>query len=172
MIVVGLGNPGAQYDETRHNLGFMVLDALVDSLDWGTWKRAGQVEYLKRSGHVLVKPQEFMNVSGPTLQSFFSSKKILWVANELMVIHDDLDFPLGTVREDRNRSSAGHQGVQSLIDTFGTEDFWRLRLGIGDNRARSIPAETYVLQPFPEEAQPLLADMIGQAVALLQKKLA
>jgi PTH1 family peptidyl-tRNA hydrolase len=171
MIIVGLGNPGTSYETTRHNVGFMVLDALADTLDLGPWKLAGQVLWLKTGRHYFIKPIGFMNVSGPALQSFLTAKKIPIHVDTILVIHDDLDFPVGTVRPDRNRSSGGHQGVQSIIDVLG-QDFERLRIGIGDNRPSGLPSEAYVLHRFDAGEEKIMADAIKQAVDLLRQKLA
>lgn len=164
MIIVGLGNPGVKYETTRHNVGWLVLDKLLATLKGTAWKNERDVRWSKIGELVLIKPQKFMNDSGPALYDFLKYKHLEQPFADLLVIHDDVDFPLGTVRLDVDRSSAGHRGVQSIIETLGTQNFRRLRLGIGDNRLANLPAEDYVLQNFSEAEQPVVATMTQTAV--------
>lgn len=149
-IIVGLGNPGQKYTNTRHNVGFMVADRL---------KKFG----LPKSKCLLVKPQTFMNRSGEAV------KKVIYDKLErLWVIHDDLDLSLGTVRIKFGGSSAGHLGVQSVIDALGSDQFWRIRVGIdrpffsgvisGEQLKRAIA--NYVLKPFPKTDQTILEKVV------------
>lgn len=173
MIIVGLGNPGKEYEGTRHNVGFRVLDLVASTLN-ARWKKEFGVEWCKINDHYLVKPQEYMNVSGSTLNTFQNKKGVSFLAktdaSELLVIHDDVDFPLGEIHEQFNRSAGGHNGVQSIIDTYGQE-FYRLRIGIGNNRDLNIPAEDYVLQKFSVDEAPIISAAIQQAADLLIKKI-
>ncbi len=171
MIIVGLGNPGKQYVTTRHNAGWWVLDALAADLGL-SWKNERSVDIASINGHWLVKPQSFMNESGPAVQDWLQYKKITVAPGDLLIVHDELDFPtVGTVKLQRDRSSAGHNGVQSMFDTFGTQDMWRLRIGIGDNRPLNMPAENYVLQHVAAADQPVMDQAIKQAVELLREKI-
>jgi PTH1 family peptidyl-tRNA hydrolase len=151
-LVVGLGNPGRQYEGTRHNIGFEVLDRLA--------QRAGvkfdnhlrwQAHVAKLPGGVhLLKPQTFMNLSGRSVGQALRFFK--WSANQLLVVYDDVALPLGSLRFRANGSAAGHNGLKSLIEHLGTSDFPRLKLGIG----ASAPGEMtgHVLGKFtPEERQ-------------------
>lgn len=170
MIIVGLGNPGLQYACTRHNLGFMVLDRFARRYPDLIWKAEFGVSWGWVGDHYFIKPQEFMNVSGATLKTFCHKKGLTCTADTLLVIHDDLDLPLGDLRKQTSRSAAGHQGVQSIIEAFGTQDFQRWRLGIGDNRPHNVPAEEYVLQEFTAEEWPIIDRAIDHAADLLQEK--
>lgn len=172
MIIIGLGNPGSEYDQTRHNVGFMVVDKLVEKNNGTSWKKEGGILWSKIGEHLIVKPQEFMNLSGPSVHSFLNYKHIeLLDPTQLVVIHDDLDFPLGELHEQVNRSAGGHNGLISMIEALGTQNFSRLRIGIGNNRDQQIPAEKYVLQKFSVEEQVILQPAITQAVELVQKKI-
>jgi PTH1 family peptidyl-tRNA hydrolase len=118
-----------------------------------------------------------MNLSGPALHDFLNYKQLALdptvLAEQLLVIHDELDFPVGQLKIQTARSSAGHNGVQSIIDTWhGWQGFSRLRVGIGDNRSVNLPAEDYVLRPFTAAEQPVIDQQIKAAVELLRLKLA
>lgn len=176
MIVVGLGNPGRKYERTRHNIGFMIVDRLVDQLNGTKWKKERGVRWSKVGEHWVVKPQEYMNRSGQVLRDFLQFHHLPQQPEDLTasltVVHDELDFPEETVKLQHARSSAGHNGVQSIIDAWGGwNGFDRLRFGIGDNRQHNIPAEDYVLQNFPADTLPVVDRQIDGAVGLLEKKL-
>lgn len=137
-IIVGLGNPGEEYVETRHNMGRMVLDAFVKKHDCPDWKEDKKLKALISSGKVgknkatLIKPETFMNKSGESVKPLVKSKK---AAATLVVIHDDLDLPLGKIKISFNKSSGGHRGVESIIKAVKTEEFIRLRMGISGETA-------------------------------------
>lgn len=132
-LIVGLGNPGPQYESTRHNIGFMVLDKLVKEL--GTvvpqWERDDKKNVLTaRIGDVLlVKPLTFMNKSGFAVKAVADFYKL--TPADIWIIHDDIDLPLGKVKIRERGSSAGHNGVESIMKELGTDAFVRFRLGIG-----------------------------------------
>lgn len=172
MILVGLGNPGKEYEGTRHNVGFMVVDELVKKLDGTTWKKEADVQWSKIGEHFIIKPQEFMNLSGHSLKSFLDYKHIdLSDTTQILIVHDDLDFPLGEIHQQLNRSAGGHNGVLSIIEALGTQNFSRLRIGIGNNRDLNIPAEDYVLQKFSAEEKKIIDGAIDQAVQLISTRL-
>jgi PTH1 family peptidyl-tRNA hydrolase len=137
-IILGLGNPGDEYVETRHNMGRMVLDLFVKKNKFKDWQDDKKLKSLITEGKVngnkalLLKPETFMNKSGEAVKSLIKSKK---VAETLVVIHDDLDLPLGKVKISFNKSSGGHRGVESIIKAVKTEAFIRLRLGISGETA-------------------------------------
>ncbi len=137
-IIVGLGNPGEEYVETRHNMGRMVLDAFVKNDKFKDWQLDKKTQALKVEGKVgknkalLLKPETFMNKSGNSVKPLIKSKK---AAETLVVIHDDLDLPLGKIKISFNKSSGGHKGVESIMRAIKTEAFIRLRLGISGETA-------------------------------------
>ena len=160
-FVVGLGNPGKRYDGTPHNVGFEVIDRLAvsRSLDepGDRPRRRFKVEYFERrfaeERVLLVKPLTYMNLSGPAVQSILGYFK--GVTEDLLVLHDDLDLPVGRLRFRARGSSGGHRGVASLIESLGTRDFARLKIGVcvepgtgssdAENAARTRDAADYVL---------------------------
>lgn len=151
-LIVGLGNPGKEYEKTRHNIGFMAVEDLRLKIEgFSNWKLSSPLEAEICRGHIasccedviLAKPQTFMNASGQSVKKLITNYKLL--ITDLLVIHDDLDLPLGTLRLTFGSGSAGHNGVQSIIDALGTKDFWRLRIGIGPKKG---DAKQFVLKPF------------------------
>ncbi len=155
LAVVGLGNPGKEYENTRHNVGFSVADRLIRHYFIGMQERkfraswgAGQAEGRKI---LFVKPLTYMNRSGEPVGEIL---KYFGIApQQTLVIHDDLDLPFARIRIARRGGAGGHKGIQSIIDHLGTTDFPRLKLGIGRPK-HGEPVETYVLQPpYPEERE-------------------
>lgn len=149
-LLVGLGNPGAKYAYTRHNIGFMVLDRLAERLGVGAWQDKFNAHFAKtqlgQQDVVLVKPQTFMNLSGQAVQQAQAFYKI--PLENLMVAHDELDLPLGALRIKIGGGAAGHRGVQSVASHCG-EGYIRLRMGIG-----RPDSENYVLSDFPKQDHP------------------
>ena len=156
-VFVGLGNPGAQYARTPHNLGFLALDALAEELgaEWKTEKRfKAMIAKVLWEGETLwlVKPQTYMNLSGESVGPFL--KYYGASADELLVLSDDCDLPPGRLRFRPNGSAGGHNGIKSLIAHLGTEAFSRLRLGAGRQTGDPRGLIDYVLHTFsPEEAK-------------------
>jgi peptidyl-tRNA hydrolase, PTH1 family len=148
-LIVGLGNPGREYKETRHNVGFMVVDRLCQK--WGVKPNRLQSKALIAQSMVgeqkviLAKPQTFMNLSGQAVSSLARFYKVDY--GNLLVVHDDLDLPLGTLRLRPSGGSAGQKGLGSTIEQLGTQEFCRLRVGIGRPPGR-MDAAGYVLQTF------------------------
>jgi len=132
-IIVGLGNPGAEYEGTRHNTGRMIVQALAKKLDFPDWKNDMKLKALVTTGKLgkekvqLIIPETFMNKSGLSVLPLVKSKK---AAETLLVIHDDLDIPLGKMKLSFNKSSGGHKGVESIMKAVKTEAFIRLRVGV------------------------------------------
>lgn len=166
-IIVGLGNPGRQYEATRHNVGFMVLDRLA--------ARAGAVfqsnprwqchlTKLPDDGTLLVKPQTFMNLSGRAVQQVLGFYK--WPAAQMLVVYDDAALPLGTLRFREKGSAGGHNGIKSIIQHLGTDAFPRLKFGIGG----SGPGEMvgHVLGKFRPEELELFENTLAKAVEAVQ----
>ena len=170
-IIAGLGNPGDQYRMTRHNMGFLVVDALADDAGIAIHKR--KFEALLGDGRIgtervlLVKPQTFMNLSGSCIRQVIDFYQK--TAEDLIVVHDDLDLPLGTVRIKVGGGDGGHKGVRSVMDHLGGGAFTRVRLGIGKPPFKE-DTEHYVLQTFPKADLETLAGIIrtaGEAVRII-----
>ena len=160
--VVGLGNPGEQYKFTRHNVGFMLLDKLIEkraSLRPKKLKKSLLYEY---SGKKLVYPMTFMNLSGKAVKEVMSNFGIL--PQEILVISDDFNLPLGKIRLRKKGSAGGHNGLQSVIDEIGTADFARLRMGIGPVERDVID---FVLSDFSNEQKELLQKMLDAGVKIV-----
>ena len=164
-VIAGLGNPGPEYAATRHNIGFMVVDQLAAQFG-STWERSGKWEALsaKCGAVLLVKPLSFMNHSGYPLLSVTQFYKI--EPQQILVVLDDLDLPLGRLRLRARGGSGGHNGLESIIMQFDTENIPRLRIGIG-----SAPREgsvDYVLSRFFDEEKPIVRSTIERAVEALK----
>ena len=163
-MVVGLGNPGPEYANTRHNAGFMALDLLAENLRVSYWKdEAGAKVGLVRFGDddlVLVKPQTYMNLSGKAVAKLAKSYDV--AAKDVIVIHDDLDLPECDVRVKRGGGHGGHNGLRSLTDALGTGDYPRVRIGIGRPPGRQDAAD-FVLEPMRKDTAERLADVIPHA---------
>ncbi|MEC3916955.1 aminoacyl-tRNA hydrolase [Nocardia sp. CDC160] len=171
-LVVGLGNPGSEYERTRHNVGFMVADVLAERV-------GGRFTVHKKSGAdllearldgrkvLLAKPRTYMNLSGrpiAALAKFFSVP-----ATEVIVVHDELDLPFGAVRLKRGGGEGGHNGLRSISQALTTKDYLRVRFGIGRPPGRQDPAD-FVLKPFsaPERKEvPVIVEQAADAVELL-----
>jgi len=159
-LIAGLGNPGPEYAATRHNIGFMVVEQLVAQFG-STWEKLPKWDALSaKCGAVLVvKPMSFMNRSGHPLFAIAQFYKI--AAAEILVVLDDLALPLGRLRLRAGGGSAGHNGLESIIIQFGTEEIPRLRIGIGE--APREGAVDYVLSRFFEEEKPIVRSTIDRA---------
>jgi PTH1 family peptidyl-tRNA hydrolase len=145
-IIVGLGNPGKTYENTRHNVGFKVIDAVAEELGVRFWKTAanalvGEANY-KGKKIVLIKPQSFMNLSGGPVKGL--TGRYGFTATDVLVVHDELDLPAGTIKLKIGGGHAGHNGLRSLHQSIGSE-YARLRIGIGRPEGR-MPPHAYVLQ--------------------------
>ncbi len=174
VMVAGLGNPGREYLQTRHNIGFFVVESLASRNDLGF--KGTRFEALCAKGFlgqhpvVLVKPQSYMNRSGFPIQSLSSYFKI--PLSNIIVVHDDLDLPFGRIRVAHNRGHGGHNGIRSVIDAFGSKMFHRVRVGVG--RPQQISgAVGHVLGKFAPEEIKQLDDVVDTAakacVALIEK---
>lgn len=194
-IIVGLGNPGEKYKNTRHNAGFMAIDVLAKQLGL-TWQEnkkfnsaiakfplqkggdGGLTAPLIRGdgGVILIKPLTYMNNSGQTVQAILSYYKLLPkklgiikqkdsdLSDTLTVIHDDIDIELGKYKVSLDSRSAGHNGVQSIIDYLKTKNFKRVRIGVKTEMINKIPADKFVLQNFNEEELNIVKKLIGEIV--------
>jgi len=170
-LIAGLGNPGTDYQNTRHNLGFMALDALAvrwkiplgengKHLLLGRGRRRGE-------SLILAKPLAYMNRSGEVIGPLSAKEKIQ--ASRTLIVLDDLDLPLGTVRFRPRGGTAGHRGMESLVQYLGHEDFARVRLGIGRPDEENMAESDYVLEPFTESELPMVKKVIDEAIRLTER---
>ena len=140
-LVVGLGNPGKDYENTRHNIGFMVLDYIKKD---AKWKEKFDGLYIKEEDVIYLKPLTYMNVSGFAVEKAANFFKI--DPEDILIIQDDLDLPFNTYKLKKNSSSGGHNGIKSIIACLGTDSVLRLKIGIAHDR--SIDTKDYVLSKF------------------------
>lgn len=166
-LIIGLGNPGEKYKKNRHNTGFMAIDAIADKLKFSPpvggfnfqTKFNSEIAEGIIDGEkiILTKPKTFMNESGKAVKAIADYYKIN--IKDIIVIHDDLDIQLGKYKIARDRTSAGHKGVQSIIDALETKDFIRIRIGIGIAENK-IPTEKFVLENFTKEEEKTIIEII------------
>ncbi len=168
-IIAGLGNPGSEYANTKHNVGFMFIDALAEKLGVDGWKTKYDALVAEaRIGTekiILLKPLTYMNDSGRAIGPLLSWYKL--VPQELIVVHDDMDIPAGTVRIRKKGSAGGHNGLKSILYHVGDENFARVRIGIG----RPLPGWTvvnHVLAPFTAEDGPKIREAIGYLIPAVE----
>ncbi len=163
-LLVGLGNPGREYKDNRHNVGFMAIDRLVVRLNARGMKLQSKAIVVTATYEerklILAKPQTFMNLSGQSVQGLAHFYKV--PLTNLMVLSDDLDIPFGTIRIRASGGAGGQRGMASTIERLGTRDFPRLRIGIGRPPGHMDPA-AYVLQDFPKDEASLLSDVLDHA---------
>lgn len=162
-VIVGLGNPGPQYAETHHNIGFLLVDLLAEAYKLqfrakfqGLWTE-GNVEGERI---LLLKPQTFMNLSGRSVRELANFYKI--PGCDLLIVHDDMDLSFGKIRLRNQGSAGGHNGIKSILAELGTDKFWRLKLGVGRPPKEYDPA-SYVLSSFADDETTQLEEMLGRA---------
>lgn len=183
-VVAGLGNPGPQYEVTRHNVGFLVVDALADAhgLRFGPRKFEAETARGRVAGEevLLAKPQTYMNLSGRSLAPLVAFYKV--APEDLLVVHDDLDLELGRIQVRERGGDGGHNGLKSIVAELGTREFRRLRLGIGRPRPpEGAPAASaaaprgqvvdHVLSAFDQDEIPALERVIARAVEAIESVL-
>jgi len=163
-IIVGLGNPGREYRDTRHNIGFMLIDRLAEKLNARSMRVQSKaiITTAQYEGRkiILAKPQTYMNLSGQSVQGLVRFYKI--PQENLMVAHDDLDLPFCALRLRPGGGSAGQKGIASIIQQLGTPDFARMRLGI-DRPPGRMEAAAYVLQAFTQKESQQVAELLDKA---------
>ena len=171
-IIVGLGNPGGAYAKTRHNAGRIVIEVLRKKLDLPDWEYKKTYDALVSKGEIagqevlLLQPETFMNDSGKSLLTLVKSKVD---AEQLVVIHDDADLPIGSWRSARDRGAGGQKGVESIIATLKTRDFYRFRVGIAPDITPGglrRPAGEYVLEKFTTDE---LATIKSRAIGITER---
>ena len=164
-LIVGLGNPGQTYARQRHNVGFMTLDAISckHNVIFTKHKSKSMIATLRLNNMnvILSKPQTFMNLSGQSVQELVRYYDIQ--PDNILVIFDDLDLPIGDIRIRKSCGSSGHKGMQSVITLLGTNTIPRLRLGIGRPPANVDPKD-YVLKPFSEQQKSLMNSLIPKLI--------
>lgn len=152
MLIVGLGNPGKQYERTVHNMGFMVTDCLLSklgrTLDKSGCKAKYCVEYIGGKKQIIAQPQTYMNLSGESVKELMGSGKFL--PEDVLVIYDDIDLPLGNVRVRREGSGGSHNGMKNIVAECGTTAIPRVRIGVGDERGNR-DLKDYVLSKVSGE---------------------
>lgn len=167
-LIVGLGNPGRKYSRTRHNIGFMVVEEIAGRCNADfTRKREGYrigKGSLEDHDVLLIEPFLYMNKSGPVVKNVLIKYNI--PRDKLIVVHDDLDMETGKVRIRRTGSSGGHKGLESIIQSIGSKDFIRLKIGIG--REEGMPAEEYVLWKFNRQEMQVIEESIQQAADAIE----
>jgi len=163
-MVVGLGNPGREYRETRHNIGFMVIDAFAAKHEIKLTKVQNKaiigISKIGENRVILAKPQTYMNLSGQAVSALMRFYKV--PLTNLIVAHDDVDLPFGVIRMRPGGGSAGQKGVNSIIERIGSQDFPRIRMGVGRPPGQ-MDAAAYVLQNFHKSEQETLADFLKRA---------
>ena len=166
-LIVGLGNPGRQYEATRHNIGFMVLDRLAAAAGVGfqsSPKWQCHLAKLPDDGTLMLKPQTFMNLSGRAIRQVIMFYK--WSPEQMLVVYDDAALPLGSLRFREKGSAGGHNGIKSIIEHLGTDVFPRLKLGIGGSQPGGLTG--HVLGNFSSDEQPPLENALATAFKAVQ----
>jgi len=171
-LIVGLGNPGSKYLLNRHNVGFVAIDYLSKSVgvrnEEGKSEHQGKtVDFKWESEPVkLVKPETFMNLSGDCVSDIVNFYKI--ETEKIIIVHDELDLPFGQMRLKKKGGDGGHNGVSSLIERLGTDDFLRVRIGIGRPPHPEMSPASFVLQNFSKEEQASLPTILEKAVDAIE----
>jgi peptidyl-tRNA hydrolase, PTH1 family len=164
-LIVGLGNPGIEYQFTPHNLGFLTIDRIAGDLKVDVRNRqcralTARVVIAEQSA-LLIKPETYMNLSGVSVRELMQRYEAQ-PESDLIVIQDELDFPLGTLRIHTRRSSAGHNGIESIIDALGTKDFLRIRIGVAPER-KVADGKEYLLAPMRKATLKVVDGMLDTA---------
>src|SRR5688572_28928421 len=168
-LIVGLGNPGAEYEKTRHNAGFRWVDAIAEAKR-AAWKKetkfSGWTSKVEEGGRefALLKPATFMNVSGKSVGAYLRFFKL--EPDAMLVVHDELDLPPGAVKLKRGGGTGGHNGLEDIIEVLGTKDFWRLRIGIGHPGNKDLVPD-FVLKKAKRDEQELIDPAFDRSLGLL-----
>ncbi len=167
-LIVGLGNPGTQYEKTKHNAGFMAIDFFVEKNNLGNFTENKKLKayILKTGDSVIIKPLTFMNISGEAVNVVKQYYKI--ENKDIIVVYDDLDIELGKIKSGLFESSAGHNGIKSIIDILGSTEFFRIRIGIKNDNPLDLPSEDIVLQKFSDIEKEKLDSAINEVNKILE----
>lgn len=175
ILIVGLGNPGIKYKRTRHNIGFRVLNKFQKENDFPDFKFSKKFNALiskkniEKEKIILSEPETFMNKSGQTVKKLTTYYSIPFI--NLIIVHDDIDLLLGKMRISKNRGSAGHKGVESIIKELGNKNFARLRIGIGNQKSKIKSSEKFVLKNFTQEEEEIVEKIIKESCSALKMTL-
>ncbi len=170
MLIVGLGNPGKEYLGTRHNVGFRIIDKFREENFFSDFELLKKANSLISRGEidlqeiVLIKPQTFMNNSGTAVKLIINQ----FSNRDLIVIHDDIDLPLGKIKVSEGRGSAGHKGVESIIRELKTKDFFRIRIGIQPERGKPKNIDNFVLKNFTKNEEEILKQTVKESCIALK----
>lgn len=160
-LIVGLGNPGKEYENTRHNIGFNVIDCYLDKnnlkLDKNKFGGLYTKTTINKEEVIFLKPQRYMNLSGEVVKKILDFYKIS--PSNVLIIHDDLDLPVGKIKLKTNSSSGGHNGIKDIEKNLGTKEYKRLKIGISNNKLSDT--KDYVLGKFNSEEKKILNDTIN-----------
>lgn len=158
IVIIGLGNPGKKFENTRHNVGFMAIDELAKKNSFSDFELQKKSNALisEKDGILLAKPQTFMNESGKAAKEI---TKNVFVVN-LIVLHDDIDLPVGKIKIVKDRGSAGHKGIESIIKNIGNDNLIRVRIGIAG--VKNVEAKKIVLKKFSEDEQKIISEVISK----------
>ena len=166
-IIAGLGNPGQKYDKTKHNTGFMTMDHYLDEKDLSLDKDKFEGHWTKQKINgedvILLEPQTYMNESGRSVSQVANFFKV--DPEDILIIQDDMDMPIGKIRIRANGKSGGHNGIKSIIRDLGTEKFNRLKIGI--RHPKNATVVSWVLTPFNDEQQKLMDDAFDTSVKII-----
>jgi PTH1 family peptidyl-tRNA hydrolase len=169
-LIVGLGNPGPKYAFTRHNVGFLALDMFAESMQIKKWQESHKGLFCKNKIDdqevILLKPLTYMNKSGESVSEVINYYKV--ELDKLLVVHDEIELPFGKTRFAKNRGAAGNNGIKSINELLGTQDYSRLRMGIGRPTNPEFQIADYVLQKFPENEQSNLTDFLNLATDAIE----
>jgi len=159
IIIIGLGNPGKKFENTRHNVGFMAIDEFAKRNNFPDFKLEKKFDALisENENVLLAKPETFMNESGIAAKKILSKKN----TEDIVIIHDDIDLPVGKIKIVKDRGSAGHKGVESIIQNIGNNNLIRIRIGIAGDK--EIKAMNVVLKKFSTEEQKMVDDAVQKA---------
>ncbi len=173
-LIVGLGNPGIEYQFTPHNIGFLAIDLIAEQCKVDVRNRQCRAltarAVIGSEQVLLAKPETFMNLSGLSVRELVAEYEVR-PEFDLIVIQDELDFPLGTVRIHTRRSSAGHNGIESIIGALGTQDFLRVRIGVAPER-KIEDGQSYLLSPFRKAQMKTVDEALSTAVEAVNAILA
>jgi len=176
ILIIGLGNPGPSYQKTKHNFGWLVLDWLQEKWEkeynFSRWEKAKKFKAEISKGKInnefiiLAKPLTFMNLSGQAVKALFFHYKIK--PQDLIIIHDDIDIPLGNLKIVRNRGAAGHKGVKSIDSELGTKNSIRLRLGIQPKQGKPKNLEKFVLLKLNKQEKKIIDKIINNSTKAIE----